>query len=691
MTRHDPEFVKKAVHPVAALLKDYCGKEGVSMRSLSLKIGRNAKFVSDVILGNSRFPDRRDLEALAAETGIPIEALAYGTGKAPHANLASTLRAGLFFDSVIKAIDTEEALSQGRRKEIVDDLRFFCVKWIGRQPEAVPADAHWLREYTAEWTPERFDVGKRRYANVWGNVRRALRLASVIPVDRKPCRSLGPAWRTLNDKLRAALKWLAPALSPFIRYCDSFGIAPEDVTDGTVEAYAAYRHQFDLSQNITDKITTVRSSWNRAGAIIPGWPEVTLSVGRTRTLLNLPKESFLPGFREDIERYKACRGLRNGEIRPDMTLLEQARVIYQHRRTAEGEREGKLISQLADSTLGKHAEALWSAASAMVRLGYMEIGDIASISDIADVGIADRLINGDIKPRLGIESQYAGSLVSRLRSIAERWVPEISQDEINDFAKLKMHVRNGAENLGRLPDKDQKRLAPFLNDLEMMAVLLCIPRWEFEDLERERHRNGGVASRDMALRAESAIGVLLQETLCPRWGDFRHTRMDVNIIRPTKRGGTGTLHYRIRKTHKKGISDAEAALAPWKMRLIEIYWNHYRPKLIESDPTNPYIFPGEAPGAAKSHGQLGRQVTQLVKDWTGHYVNPHLWRKLMGGYLLYVSQSMELVTGLLGHKPGSRATNVYVEMKSRWAAEELDAHAGRLAERAIRPKSVRRR
>ncbi|WP_316979904.1 site-specific integrase [Shumkonia mesophila] len=627
---------------------------------------------------------------LAAETGIPIETFSHRVEDAPHASLASKLRVGLFFEAVIKAVENEEGLSLQMGKEIVDDVRHFCLKWIGRQPEAVPADAHSLRNYSEGWTPEKFAVSQRRYDNVWGSVRRALRIASVIPVDRKPCRSLGQVWRALNDDLRVAPEWLTPSLSPFIRYCDSFGIAPEEVTDGTVEAFATYRHQFDLTPDIAGKIIAIRSAWNRSVDIIPAWPQLKLSVGKTRKVLNLPEESFPPSFRLDIERYTACRGLRNGEIRPGMTLLEEARATYQPRMTAKDEREGGVMGPLAEATLAKHAEALWFAASAMVRLGHMNVEDVTSIADIADVGIADRVINDDIKPRLGIESQYGGSLVSRLRSIAERWVPEISQAEINDFAILKKLVNNKAENLGRMPDKDRRRLAPFLNDLETMAVLLCIPRWEFENLERERRRNGGLATRDMALRAEAAIGVLLQETLCVRWGDFRRTRMDVNIIRPTRRGGVGTLHYKIRKTHKNGITDAQAALASWKTRLIEIYWNHYRPKLTEDDPINPYLFPGAEPGAAKSHSQLGREVTQMVNDWTGHYVNPHLWRKLMGGYLLYVTHNLELVAALLGHRPDSRATNVYVEIKSKWAADELDQHAGRLAERAMRPKWARR-
>jgi hypothetical protein len=52
---------------------------------------------------------------------------------------------------------------------------------------------------------------------------------------------------------------------------------------------------------------------------------------------------------------------------------------------------------------------------------------------------------------------------------------------------------------------------------------------------------------------------------------------------------------------------------------------------------------------------------------------------------------MKLVADLLGHVEGSRATQVYVEMKSGWAAQALDDHVSRLAERTRMPDDIRRR
>lgn len=69
--------------PAAQVLDEYCRTTGVSMRALSLKTGRGAKLVADIVHGRSRQPDRPTLEALAAVTGLAIETLHGGPLMAP--------------------------------------------------------------------------------------------------------------------------------------------------------------------------------------------------------------------------------------------------------------------------------------------------------------------------------------------------------------------------------------------------------------------------------------------------------------------------------------------------------------------------------------------------------------------------------------------------------------------------------
>ncbi len=679
MTTHE-----RTRHPAGPALRAFCKEAGTSMRALSLKIGRGEKFVADIVSGKNRFPDPAALAALAELTGIPNDILS--PTAAPHSSVFGRIRAGHFFDAVIAAVEAAESLSPEARKDINDDVRHYCTKWLHRDPSAVPADPRWLREQTKHWTAETFDVGEKRFANVNYAVRKALRISGTIPVDRKPARSLSPEWRKLDRLVRSASTWVAPKLSAFIRYCDTFGIAPTEVSDETLAAFASYRDAFDLGCGTVKKITAVRTAWNNALSSIEGWPGQRLSAGRVRTNLNLPEEAFSESFRRDMELYKSCRGMRGYDKALSGTHLERARAKHAVV-SGTGMRRRRRIQPLKDSTLEQHVGTLWFAASAMVRLGETSLDEIRSIADIADVAVADQVVT-DVENRLGLESQYAGSLVKTLGSVAKRWVPDITAQELDDFSALKMEVDDYVKNLGRLSDRDRTRLAPFLSDPENMATLLALPYWTFEDLERTRSRSAQV-SYEMALRAQSAIAVLIEETLPVRWGDLGTTSFDVNVMLPQKRGRAGTLHYSVRKTEERGVTDVSAALSPEKVRLLEIYRRHYHPVLARHDPATSYVFPGAMPGTRKSYGQLSRQVKNLVFEATGHVINGHLWRKVMGGYLIYVTHDKALVRALLGHAENSQATNVYVEFEAAWAAAELDSFVTRLVAQAYPPRRLR--
>ena len=678
------------IHPAGPRLREFCRSSGTSMRALSLKIGRGEKFVADIVSGRSRHPDPRALDLLSEQTGIPRDELAHAEGDDPHAAIIAGLRVGLFMDAAIDAILAEETKSAAYRKDIVDDIKHFCGTWVGRDPSAVPADAYHLNTYAKDWTPEGFGVSRKRWSNVWSSVNQGLIAVGAIPANRKPIRSVGESWRTLYEALVRKSEWAARKLSPFIRYCDSCGIIPDEVSDDTVLACVEFRKAFTLQRDLTKAVTNIRDSWNKTVELVPSWPRIPITAGLTRTKFTFPDEMFPESFNLDIKRYQACQGIRGQEITPGMTILERARATHVTRMDPVT-RKVVVDGPLGDEFVKKQVETLRLVASSMVRLGELSFDDITEIADIADPGIVDRFLRDDLEVRLGLSSQYAGTMVKHLESMARRWVPDVSVDELIAFKEIKKFANDKAENLGRMSEIDRRRLAPFLNDVRNMAVLVSIPEWEFENLETERRRNGGFATHDMALRAESAIAVLIEETLPVRWGDLRHTMIDANIIRSTRRNGPGTLHYKIRKTGRHGVTDAQGTLAPWKMRLIDLYTKHYRPRLIEGDPSNPYLFPGAVPGEPKSHGQLGHQVTAMVRDWTGHYVNPHLWRKLMGGYLYHVTKDLKLVAALLGHTPDSQATRVYVEIQTAFAVAELDDHVARLAQQAMHPARRRTR
>lgn len=313
---------------------------------------------------------------------------------------------------------------------------------------------------------------------------------------------------------------------------------------------------------------------------------------------------------------------------------------------------------------------------------------LESITDIASPELVARVIYEDVSPRIGVATGYADTLVKHAASIARRWVPEITPKELLTFRALRAELASEREDSDGMSERDRQRLAPFLSDAETMARLLSLPVWIINKNEKKRQRRSEV-TREMARDVQAAVAMLIEQTLPVRWGDLTRSLLDTNIMLPAKPGGTGMLYYRISKTKTKGRREQQARLSDWKAEHIRAFILHYRPVLAANDPLNPHLFPGQIPGQPTT--RLGADVRASVYSWLGHTVNPHLWRKLMGGYLLLQTNDMKLVADLLGHVHDSQATRVYVEMKSAWAAQALDDHVTRLVERTGMPDDIRRR
>jgi len=668
--------------PCAAglLIKEYCDENEISKRSLSLSVGASEKYVSDIISGQNQNPDHKYLRDISDVTGIPYEDLS-ANDNAPH----SGIRTGGFMIDVIALVDKSDT-KESRKKDITDDVKHLCGEWLKRDTGSVPADPKWVREKFSEWAPATFNVSQKRFSNIKSSIKAALEIAGVIPGDKKPIRQVDPEWRKLYDAVAQMEKhskksWLAPALSPFIRFCDGENILPRDVSDETINAFAAYRDAYDLSGDISKKITSTRTAWNNAVENVPGWPAVKLSAGLTREFLNLPTEDFLESFQEDLRQYDQCRGMHPSHWSQSASRIDRVR---RKREIAKERGRKKELKPLGKETVKSHVKTIKLFASAAVRTGMMDVEDIHTLADVVDVGVVAEVIEKDVEPRLGSATSYAGNLVKQMKSVATRWILDISADELMDFSELRGDVEINYKH-GSMSEKDRKRLAPFLSNMNNMSTLVSFPVWVIEDAERVRKKTKSVRI-DMAHDVQTAIMCIIEQTLPVRVGDLRKTLITGNIIWPTMKGGQAILHYHPGKNG--GDKSLQAPLVAWKTQLLEIYIKHYLP-VLRNDPANPYLFPGLKDGEPKSYSAVSRQCGRLIKVWTGHTVNMHLWRKLMGGYLLAQTKNMELVEDLLGHVRGSDATKVYTEMQSAWAVAELDVHVSRLMSGAIKKKHTR--
>jgi hypothetical protein len=177
---------------------------------------------------------------------------------------------------------------------------------------------------------------------------------------------------------------------------------------------------------------------------------------------------------------------------------------------------------------------------------------------------------------------------------------------------------------------------------------------------------------------QTAIILLLEQTIVPRLGTLARTRLDRHLIRPRTRGGAGRVIYDPQDT--KTGQPVQAELVSWKVRLIDIYVRWYRP-VLASGPHDEWLFPGDSPARGKGRGAIAAQTRELVDDRLGVRINFHLLRKIFGSWLLMHTKDKDMVGALLGHADGSTVTRLYAELQAAWAAEALDQTLEKLLDR----------
>lgn len=568
-----------------------------------------------------------------------------------------------FADLMRKLSEDDDAsiqlLDKRARRRLVGDARQFCT-WIGRRPEEVPLHPRTIQSLTKGWTGARFGVSDKRLANVLSSVRGLLRRSGCVEVDRKPARLVEGPWALLLASLHGS--WAKPVLSPFVRWCVTEGIDPEDADDEVAGRYLTWREENAISFDRGRLTRQLRCAWNRAAALVPAWPQQRLSVGKGRPPILLPWSDFPQSFQADVKAYRRARGARAGESqeRSLVALIASAHPGVDQQGGAKSESD-----PLAPRTLEAHIDVARLIASTLVR-GGAGPESLASLADVTTPHAAAKAAD-QAQGRNGKDSAYAQNIVKVARSIRARWVG-LSKKEEMDFKKLRRFAERELD-LKSMRPANRLKLAQFDDSLRL-RMLIDWPERRLAELEKQRMR-GKPVTLSMALDAQAAVIGLLLMSLPVRRGTLALTRIDQHFRWPIKAGGLATLSYEPVET--KTRTPIAALLPSWKVTLLRLYLAHYRPRLLLSgDTNNPYLFPGNVLGKPKSLGRLGKTLTRAVDRQVGVRINLHFFRHLTASLLLRKTRNLAQAQALLGHTDGSSVTKLYAEMESRWSAEELD-------------------
>lgn len=162
---------------------------------------------------------------------------------------------------------------------------------------------------------------------VWGKadilcplVLKALKLAGVAALPSRHISRLCPEWQQLYDSLPKQPQRVN--LSRFMHRCTELGIAPQNVTQQTLERFAEELEHEGMRSRPWQVYREACRAWNWAEENVPGWPCVVIVVPDRRNRYSLAWESFPSSLKADIDAMvqhpvETDRGCdRRGSLRP---------------------------------------------------------------------------------------------------------------------------------------------------------------------------------------------------------------------------------------------------------------------------------------------------------------------------------------------------------------------------------------
>jgi len=143
----------------------------------------------------------------------------------------------------------------------------------------------------------------------------------------------------------------------------------------------------------------------------------------------------------------------------------------------------------------------------------------------------------------------------------------------------------------------------------------------------------------------------------------------LNADEHIRRWGSGQraiVHLLIPGTLVKNRQPLEFVMPQRAVELIDIYWDHFRPRLVTAPGS--WLFPGQH--GPKNRMGMSKQISETIHKATGLRMHAHLFRHLAGHLILKNNPGeFETVRVLLGHRSIETTTAFYCGM------EQMDAFA----------------
>lgn len=500
------------------------------------------------------------------------------------------------FADLIERVRSDETLPANRRRHVVSDLKCF-VREAGRKPADVPATVAGTRELIRAIRHRPLGVTLRRSSSIRSSAGFALaRYCDVAEQHWEAGRELQGPWRELRDRIFTDLDIKIP-LSRLFRYCDMHEIAPDQVTAATFAAFRLWLEQRTLVTDPAGLFRRICLAWNRAVALVPGWPQIPAPTEPRRTRKYVTPEALPASFRAEVEQWRAT-------LTGDDLFAEKAPK-----------------RPLRPASVEHMVGTLYRFASGLILQGVpaTEFAGMAELFTLErfQLGLRFQLARHDGKPSPGITQ-----MTDILLAVARNWV----QVEPDHFKKLSTCAKRIECRQSGLTSTNLLRLSQF-EDPGNLFRLLDLPEKLLELARRQPKRDEkGRPRRDEvgALLVQMAVAILILYLTGIRLRTLSACHLERNIVRNSS-GRRQPIQFVFERHELKTPRIVKKPIADILARALDLYIQHYRP-LLRSTPDGGWLFPGRFPERPKAKEALARQITKTIRDHTGLVVNVHLFR-----------------------------------------------------------------
>lgn len=497
---------------------------------------------------------------------------------------------------------TRDMTDQSRRN-MVASIRALC-RVIGREPEHVwvaPAD---LRKVLGDASPGMIGLSATRWANVKSDVRRAVRLAGLVPERAAPI-PLRSDWEDLVALEPHVCR--RSALRRFGRFCSSRQIAPMAVDDQVLDGYFQDLDATGLCKTPERITRDLIAFWNRLvdrqGLDLP-----YLSRRGQKDVYSLSWDELPESLTRDATAFRAAR------LNPS-PFDDNARAV----RPATADQQDRMLRRLA---------------SAALRSGVAP-EQLQSLRDLVRPDVVKAALSFLIERHGGETSAQVSDMINLILTVARR--VEASE---SDIRQLKAWCRRLHHRPRGMRPRNRERLRGLVGP-KVLPRLLTLP----DDLVRQAQALPRSFRSAIMMQKAIAIGILLVAPV--RLQNLVMLDRAVHFRRAlTVKGDSWELVHAAADV--KNDVDLHLPLPRWLMTIIDRYMKDYQPLLARSAHCS-LLFPGRH--GAKAGSTLRNLMQRVVARELGLEIHPHLFRHLSALLFLRAHPGQyETVRQLLGHK-----------------------------------------